>query len=164
MRISLVVAAARNGVIGHLGEIPWRLPDDQRFFRRLTTGHVVVMGRKTFDSIGKPLPARTNLVLSRKPFPKIEGIESFRSLPEAEDWAHDRDTTEFFVIGGEALYREAMPRADRVYLTRVDAEPEGDAFFPELDESRWKCIERDERSADARHRFAFAFETWEPQY
>jgi dihydrofolate reductase len=160
MRISLVVAAARNGVIGHQGEIPWRLPDDQRFFRRLTTGHAIVMGRKTFDSIGKPLPSRTNLVLSRSDLSKVEGIHGFASLHDAETWARNQGETELFVIGGEALYRDAMERADLIYLTRVEAEPEGDAFFPEIDQHEWKCIERDARSADDRHGCDFIFETW----
>lgn len=161
MRISLVVAAARNGVIGLRGEIPWRLPEDQRFFRRLTTGHVIVMGRKTFDSIGKPLPSRTNLVLSRSDLSNVDGIHAFDSLRAAEEWARDRDTGEFFVIGGEQLYRDAMENADRIYLTRVEAEPEGDAFFPAIDEANWKCVQRDRRAVDDRHAFEFSFETWE---
>jgi dihydrofolate reductase len=161
MRISLVVAAARNGVIGHRGEIPWQLPDDQRFFRKLTTGNIIVMGRKTFESIGKPLPSRTNLVLSRSDLSHIEGIHTFRRLRDAEDWARDRLASELFVIGGEAVYREAMPDADRIHLTRVEAEPEGDAYFPEIDQTRWQCIHRDPRKADARHAIDFSFETWE---
>lgn len=161
MRISLVVAAAHNNVIGNRGEIPWRLPDDQRFFRRITMGHVIVMGRKTFDSIGKPLPGRTNLVLSRSDRAPIEGVFAFSDLAEAENWARDRATEELFVIGGEAVYREALPRADRIFLTRVHAEPEGDVFFPEIDAARWRCTRREEHPSDERHAFDFAFETWE---
>ena len=161
MRISLVVAAARNSVIGRGSEIPWRLPDDQRFFRKLTTGHVIVMGRKTFDSIGKPLPKRTNLVVSRGDLSAIDGIHGFRCLADAESWARDAKTDEFFVIGGESIYREAMERADRIYLTRVEAEPEGDVFFPEIDESVWRCIRREGHPADERHAHDFTFETWE---
>ena len=160
MRISLVVAAARNGVIGQRGEIPWRLPDDQRFFRRLTTGHVILMGRKTFDSIGRPLPKRTNLVLSRSDLSAIEGIEAFRSFEDAEQWARERKTPEFFVIGGEALYRDALSKADRIYLTRVDSEPEGDAFFPEIDETQWELAFEKAHPVDEEHALAFRFETW----
>jgi dihydrofolate reductase len=161
MRISLVVAAARNHVIGFQGEIPWRLPDDQRFFRRVTIGHTIVMGRKTFDSIGKPLPGRTNLVLSRSPRSAVDGVRYFGDLKAAESWARDQGTEEFFVIGGEALYRDAITHADRIFLTRVDAEPKGDVFFPAIDETQWRCIERDERKADERHDYDFAIETWE---
>lgn len=160
MRLSLVVAAARNGVIGLDGEIPWRLPDDQRFFRKLTTGHCIVIGRKTFESIGKALPGRKNLVLSRRPHAPVEGIEFFRDLDSAVAWARRDGQTECFVAGGEAIYREALEIADAVYLTRVDAEPEGDTFFPALDPARFRCAEREEHAADERHAHAFAIETW----
>ena len=163
MRISLVVAAARNDVIGHLGEIPWRLPDDQRFFRRVTMGHVIAMGRKTFDSIGKPLPGRTNLVLSRSARPKIEDVHDFADLASAESWALERGTKEFFVIGGEALYRESISHADRIFLTRVDATPPGDVFFPAIDTEYWRCVRREAHPSDERHAFEFVFETWERQ-
>ena len=161
MRISLVVAAARNQVIGRGDEIPWRLPDDQRFFRRVTMGHVIIMGRKTFNTIGKPLPGRTNLVLSRRESMTVEGGHVFAGLESAEAWARDRSTKEFFVIGGEALYRESLPRAHRLFLTRVDAEPSGDVFFPEIDEALWHCVRRESHSIDERHAHAFTIETWE---
>jgi len=124
-------------------------------------GNAIVMGRKTFESIGKPLPGRTNIVLSRRERPPIEGVHTFRDLGAAEDWARERDTKEFFVIGGEALYRDSVRRADRIFLTRVDAEPEGDVFFPEIDESLWRCVRRQAHAADDRHAFDFTFETWE---
>jgi dihydrofolate reductase len=160
MRISLVVAAARNQVIGDRGEIPWRLPDDQKFFRSVTIDHTILMGRKTFDSLGKPLPRRTHLVLSRSARSPIEGVHFFESLASAEQWARERASGDLFVIGGEAVYREALPSADRIFLTRVDAEPEGDTFFPEIDESIWHCVDRDARTADERHAFDFTIETW----
>jgi len=124
-------------------------------------GHAIVMGRKTFDSIGKPLPGRTNIVLSRGARPAIEGVHAFADFGDAEAWARDGGTKEIFVIGGEALYRDSMPRADRIFLTRVDAEPEGDVFFPEIDETRWRCVRRQSHDADDRHAFEFSFETWE---
>jgi dihydrofolate reductase len=160
MRVSLVVAAARNGVIGLGGRIPWRLPDDQRFFKGITTGHCVVMGRKTFDSIGRPLPGRINLVLSRRPHEPVPDVEYFRDLPSALDWARERGIDECFIAGGEAIYREALAHADRILLTRVDAEPEGDTFFPALDEKRWRCVDRDPHPIDDRHAHAFTIETW----
>jgi len=160
MRISLVVAAARNGVIGQDGEIPWKLPDDQRFFRQLTTGHCIVIGRKTFDAIGKALPGRKNLVLSRRPHEAVEGIEFFGDLAGAIEWARDQGLTECFIAGGEAIYREGLAIADSIYLTRVEAEPEGDTHFPEIDEARWECVDRQPHEIDDRHAHAFAIETW----
>lgn len=124
-------------------------------------GHAIVMGRKTFESIGKPLPGRTNIVLSRRDRTPIEGVHAFPGLAAAEAWARDRDAKEFFVIGGEALYRDSMGRADRIFLTRVDAEPEGDVFFPEIKGSHWRCVRRQAHDADDRHAFDFTFETWE---
>ena len=161
MRISLVVAAARNGVIGHEGGIPWKLPDDQRFFRNLTRGHCIVIGRKTFDEIGKALPERKNLVVSRTPRPSDGGVEFFTSLADAIDWARAHGFAECFIAGGEGLYREGIEIADCVYRTRVEAEPEGDTFFPEIDESVWVCTERRHHAIDERHAHAFSFERWE---
>ena len=161
MRISIVVAAACNGVIGRGGQIPWRLPDDQRFFKHLTTGHCVVMGRKTYESIGRPLPRRENLILSRRPIDAAPGLRGFSDLESAIAWARARDFEECFVVGGEAVYREALKLADRVYRTVVEAEPEGDVFFPSLDETGWRCIRREPHAADERHAHAFTIETWE---
>lgn len=161
MRISLVVAAARNGVIGHRGGIPWRLPDDQRFFRSLTVNHCIVIGRKTFDEIGRALPDRKNLVVSRTPRASDGGVEFFTDLPSALAWARAHDFQECFIAGGEGLYREGLEHAECVYLTRVEAEPEGDTFFPELDPKRWQCVARELHARDERHAHAFAFERWE---
>jgi len=161
MRISLVVAAARNGVIGHRGGIPWRLPDDQRFFRSLTVNHCIVIGRKTFDEIGRALPDRKNLVVSRTPRASEGGVEFFTNLPSALAWALAHDFQECFIAGGEGLYREGLEHAECVYLTRVEAEPEGDTFFPELDPKRWHCVARELHGSDERHAHAFAFERWE---
>lgn len=161
MRVSLVVAAARNGVIGYRGEIPWRLPDDQRFFKDITSGHCVVMGRKTFDGLGRPLPNRRTFVLTRRPHDPIPGVEFFNDLPTAIDRAREHGFSECFIAGGEKIYREAMEVADRIYLTRVDAEPEGDTHFPEIDEADWQCVDRQLHPVDDRHAHAFAFETWD---
>lgn len=160
MRVSMIVAAAKNGVIGHERAIPWRLPDDQKFFRRTTTGHVIVIGRKTFEEIGGPLPGRANYVLTRGEPEPCEGIEFFPDLASAIDAAREAGFEECFIAGGEALYREGLAVADRIYLTRVDAEPPGDTWFPELDASVWKRIERVPHPPDERHAHAFAFETW----
>ena len=161
MRVSIVVAAARNGVIGRDGEIPWRLPDDQRFFKTVTTGHCVVMGRKTFEGLARPLPDRRNYVLTRGPGPGIPGVEVFRDLASAIASARENGEHECFIAGGEDVYREALELADRVYLTRVEAEPEGDTHFPAIDEARWRLVERRAHPPDERHAHAFAFETWD---
>jgi dihydrofolate reductase len=161
VRISLVVAAARNGVIGQGGGIPWRLPDDQRFFRDLTKGHCIVIGRKTWEEIGRPLPDRKNLVVSRTPRASQDGVEFFTDLPAALAWARDHGFSECYVAGGEGLYREGLDFAHCVYLTRVDATPDGDTFFPELDPRVWHRVERRLHAPDDRHVHAFAFERWE---
>ena len=161
MRVCLVVAAARNDVIGHRGEIPWRLPDDQRFFKDITKGHCVVMGRKTFDSLGRPLSDRENFVLTRQARDPIPGVEFFDDLSAAIERARELGFQECFIAGGEAIYREAMAVADRIYLTRVDAEPEGDTAFPTIDGSAWRCVERRPHAVDERHAHPFVFETWD---
>ena len=161
MRISLIVAVAKNGVIGNDGEIPWRLPEDQKFFRRTTMGHALVYGRKTFDSIGKALPGRPNLVLTRREHAPVEGVDFHPSLDEAIEAARTAGQTECFIAGGEAIYREGLAIADRVYRTVVDAEPEGDTRFPDLDEATWTCVERVPHAPDDRHAHAFVIETWD---
>jgi dihydrofolate reductase len=141
--ISIVVAYSRNHVIGRDGRLPWHLPGDMRRFRELTTGHAVVMGRRTFESLPdrfRPLPNRRNLVLTSRRDYDLPGIETFQSL-EAALAAAGGDC---FVIGGEQVFREALPVADRLYLTRVEAECEGDAFFPVLDEEAWRCVDESE--------------------
>lgn len=161
MRVSLIVAAARNGVIGRGGKIPWRLPDDQRFFKKLTIGHCVVMGRKTFDSLPRPLVDRKTLVLSRQAHEPGRDVEFSTDLTSALEQARAEGFTECFIAGGEAVYREGMSAADRIYLTRIEATPEGDTHFPEIDEADWKCIAREAHPIDERHAHAFTFETWD---
>lgn len=161
MRVSMVVAAARNDVIGHRRAIPWKLPDDQRFFRRVTLGHVIVIGRKTFEEIGGPLPGRTNYVLTRRPHAPVEGITFFPDLTSAIEAARAAGFEECLIAGGEALYREGMELADRLYVTRVDATPEGDTFFPAIDPTVWVRVAAEPHEVYARHAHAFVIETWE---
>jgi dihydrofolate reductase len=132
---------ARNRVIGRGSEIPWRLPEDLKHFRAVTLGHAVIMGRATFDSMGKALPGRRNIVITRNRGLLIEGVEVVGSLLDAIALARTTDA-EPRVIGGGQVYAEALPLATRLYLTEVDAEPEGDVFFPELDRSAWREVER----------------------
>ncbi len=158
MALSLIAACAENRVIGRDGDLPWRLPDDLRRFKRLTRGHAVIMGRRTWESLrGRPLPERRNLVVTRATI-DVPGVETFRSLEAA--LASVADDPEPFVIGGEALYAAALPHADRVYLTVVHAEVAGDAFFPEVDWSGWKLVEDEPHPADERHAHDFHFRTF----
>ncbi|NNL67720.1 MAG: dihydrofolate reductase [Myxococcales bacterium] len=158
MELALIAACAENRTIGRGGELPWRLPADLARFRKLTTGHAIVMGRRTWESIGRPLPKRRNLVVTSRPL-DVAGVETFASLDAALSAV--ADDPEPFVIGGEALYGAALPRATRLYLTRVDAELPGDAFFPKIDWSDWVRVAAESHPADARHAHAFRFETWQ---
>ncbi len=159
MRLSLIAAIAANGVIGRGNDLPWRLPDDLKRFKRLTVGHTVLMGRRTFESIGRPLPRRRSLVLSRNPGFRPEGVEVFADLDAALRACAGND--EVFVIGGRGVYEAAMHRADRLCLTDVEAEVEGDVHFPEIDRSRWNLVSEEHHAADDRHELAFTFRTFE---
>lgn len=168
MILSLIVAAAENGVIGNDNKLPWDLPDDLKRFKQLTKGHPIIMGRKTFESIGRPLPDRRNIVLSRSAS-SIDGVEVVSDL-DALLRRLDKelpDTEEVFIIGGSDLFDQWLADAftpfvaGKVYLTRVHADIEGDAMFPDLDDDHWKLIEKEEHSADERHAHAFAFLTYQ---
>lgn len=165
MRVSLLVAVAENGVIGREGALPWRLPEDLARLKRLTTGHCVLMGRRTFESIGRPLRDRTNIVITRNRGFAAPGVLVAHGVEEALALARARGETEAFVLGGEAIYAAALGRADRVYLTRVHAEVEGDTRFGGLaslrEEAGWHRIRAVHHPADARHAHAFTFEDWE---
>jgi dihydrofolate reductase len=136
--ISIVVAMGRNHLIGRNGDLPWRISDDLKWFRKVTMGKPIIMGRKTYDSIGKPLPGRRNIVITRNAGFGACGIDVASSIDAALDLARSGDQPEICIIGGAAIYRETLDLADRIYLTLVDAEPEGDAFFPALDWSAWR--------------------------
>lgn len=160
-RVSIIAAVASNGVIGRDGGLPWRLPADMRFFKRTTMGHHLVMGRKTWESIGRPLPGRTMVVLTRDRSAAIPGVAVVHALSEAIERARAAGDAEVFVIGGAEVYARALPRADRLLLTRVDAAVPGDVYFPEYDEDRWVEVAREEHPADERHAYAFAICTLE---
>ena len=157
--IAFVVAVAENGVIGHQGDLPWsRLPDDLQHFKRLTLGHPVVMGRRTFDSLGRALPKRPNIVVTRQAGWAAPGCETAGSVLAALARAGELDE-EVFVIGGGEIYREALPAADVVYLTEVHHSFEGDAFFPALSPSEWREESRERHEADEQHAYPFSFVT-----
>ncbi len=158
-----MVAVAENGVIGRSGDLPWRLREDLRRFRRLTGGHVVIVGRRTQESImrrlGGPLPGRRTIVLSRQAGYRLPGCEIARTLDDALQLA--RGEEEVYVIGGAEVYREALSRADRIYLTRVHAAVEGDAFFPPLDPEEWRVTPLGRQPQDPENEYACTFELLE---
>jgi len=143
IRVSMIAAVGRNGAIGSGGALPWRLPSDFAFYKATTMGKPLIAGRKTFESIGKPLPGRTNIVVTRQKGYAPEGVIVVSSLDEALEHAKmiaARDgVDEILVNGGGELYAQAMPVADRLYITHVDAEPEGDTFFPAIEENDWNA-------------------------
>jgi len=157
--ISIIAALAENRVIGVNNTLPWRLPNDLKHFRRLTTGHAIIMGRKNYESIGKPLPERTNIVVTRNRDYRVDGCLIAHSLDEALRLAGD--DPEIFVIGGAEIYREALPRADRLYLTQVHADVRGDTFFPEIDRNGWKETACERHAADDKHAYAYSFVVFE---
>jgi len=155
VKLALVVAAAENGVIGNANQLPWHLPDDLRRFKELTLGGPMVMGRKTFDSIGRPLPGRTSIVVTRQAGLRIDGCIVVNSLDEALVAAGE--VPEVALIGGEELFRHALPRADIIHLTRVHADVPGDTFLPPLDPLQWHAYVLATHPADARHAYAFSY-------
>ncbi len=157
MRISLVVAVSENNVIGQEGNLPWRLSADLKKFKKLTTGHRILMGRKTYESIGRPLPNRRNVVITRNPDYLVEGVEIFSSLEKALEVARSQNESEIFIIGGGEIYRQCLDYADRIYLSRVKVVLEGDTFFPELDLEEWQEIEKQEFKADEKNDYDFDF-------
>jgi dihydrofolate reductase len=156
--VSLVAAMSENRVIGRDGRLPWHLPKDLKRFKKLTVDRTVVMGRKTFDEIKRPLDNRRNVVITRNPGFHPHGVTVVPSLEEALALGATED--EVFVIGGGEIFRQVLPRADRLYLTVVHARVEGDAFFPEFDKDGW-VLESDERhEADEKHAYAFSFRNY----
>ncbi|MFK0087060.1 dihydrofolate reductase [Pseudomonas sp. NPDC090755] len=164
--LSLIAALADNRVIGIDNRMPWHLPGDFKYFKATTLGKPIIMGRKTWDSLGRPLPGRLNLVVSRQPGLQLEGAEVFASLDEAmlraEQWALEQGVDELMLIGGAQLYTQAIERglADRLYLTRVELSPEGDAWFPEFDKAQWALTSTQANPAEG-DKPPYHFEVWD---
>ena len=156
--LSIIVAVASNGVIGDRNSLIWHISEDLQNFKRLTTDHPVIMGRKTFESLGRPLPNRRNVVISRQEDLRIEGCEVVHSL--AEGLALFSEDEEVFVIGGAQIYREALPKADFLYLTRIDHAYEGDTCFPDWDEQEWLLMESEAFLKGRDFPYAFRFERY----
>lgn len=159
MRKSIIVAVAANGVIGRDNQLPWHLPADLKFYKQTTTGHHMVMGRKTYESIGRPLPGRTTIVVTRSGSYDSPGVLVARSLDEALEIASGDD--EVFLAGGVQIFREGLAIADRIYLTRVETEPEGDVFFPPVNWDEWKLIRDEAHQPDQKNRFHYRFQTYD---
>ena len=160
-RVAIIAAVARNGVIGHRARMPWHLPEDLRRFRQLTLGHAVIMGRRTFESIGKPLAGRNNIVVTRSPDWTRAGCHAAHSLEAAVAAVHEREDA--FVIGGAQIYALALPVASRLYISEIERDFEGDAFFPEFDRSRWREVSRESRVLDGAGGFSYHFVAYDPR-
>ncbi|HWB26853.1 MAG TPA: dihydrofolate reductase [Chitinophagaceae bacterium] len=163
MLVSLVVAASENNAIGKQNKLLWYLPNDLKFLKNLTWGMPVVMGRKTFESVdSKPLKGRVNIIITRQKDFEAPGIVVVNSLKDALFFTAENDYKELMVLGGAQIYEEAMPKADRIYLTRVHAFfEEADAFFPEIEEKKWKLVSNRDFPADEKHQYPYSFEVWE---
>lgn len=161
MKISIIVAASENNVIGRDNDLPWKLPDDMKFFVKTTKGHHILMGRKNLESFGRLLPNRTNILLTRDRDYEFEGAAIFSDLEQAIDFARERGEVELMIIGGGEIYRQSMPFADRIYLTKVHAKIEGDVYFPELNPTVWELKSEEFHDKDEKHNYAFSFQLYE---
>ena len=162
MIISLIVAAAENNAIGKNNQLLWHLPKDMKFFKNTTWAMPIVMGRKTFESMGsKPLPGRSNIIITRQPGWKAEGVSVVSSVEAAAKLAASMDAKEMFIIGGGEIFMIAFGKANKIYMTRVHAEPEGDVFFPVIEKKDWKLVSSIDNPADEKHAYAYTFELWE---
>jgi dihydrofolate reductase len=164
MIISLIVAASTNNVIGKANGMVWSLPNDTKYFKNTTWGMPVIMGRKTYESMkSEPLPGRFNFVITRQPDwnPQNPNVRAAANLEEAIRLAGATDCREVFVAGGGQIYAEALPVADKIYLTRVHAVLDGDAYFPAFPESEWELVSNMDHPADDRHAYAYSFQVWQ---
>lgn len=161
MRISIIVAASENNVIGINNMLPWRLPVDLKYFKSTTLGKPIVMGRKTFDSLGKPLPGRPNIVITRQTDFQPEGAYVVRSVEEGVEKAQSFGGDELFITGGSQIFEQAWPLVERIYLTRVYAVVHGDAFFPQLDGAEFELVSDERHEADEKNQYPFSFQVWE---
>lgn len=157
--ITMIAAAAENNALGKDNDLVWHLPDDFKRFKKLTTGHHIIMGRKTFESFPKPLPNRTHIIITRSKEYKAEGAIVVNSLEEALEIS--KNSRESFIIGGGEIYKLALPKADKIELTRVHGSFEADAFFPEIDEKNWELVAEEFHPKDEKHNYDFTYLTYE---
>ena len=158
--LSIIVAKAKNNVIGKNNELIWKLPEDLKRFKQLTTGHTIIMGRKTFESLGRVLPNRKHIIFSQNPDFKVndENVEIVHSMLQIQEYIEDKE--EHFVIGGAMIYNLLMPYVTKMYVTQIDKEFEGDAFFPRIDENKWEVVERTEVMEDENSHLKYEYITY----
>ena len=161
MILSFIVAASENNVIGKNNKLPWHLPTDMKYFKNVTWGMPVIMGRKSFEALGEPLKGRTNIVVTRKKNWKADGVQTAQSIDQAIIFASQSDAKEIFIIGGGEIFQAALPTADKIYLTRVHENFEGDAFFPELNYHEWELVNNRDCDADEKNAYALSFQVWQ---
>ena len=160
MIVSHIVAAGEKNEIGKQNKLLWHLPNDLKFFKNTTWGMPVIMGRKTFESFNKPLPGRFNYVITRQAGWNAEGVTVAKDVNDALQKAAETNCKELFIIGGGEIFKQSMELADKIYMTRVHANLDGDVFFPEIDESKWRLISNTDCAADDKHAFAYSFQLW----
>lgn len=158
--LSIIVAYDRNKTIGKDNRLPWRIPNDLAYFKRLTTGKTVVMGRKTFKSIGRPLPNRTNIVLSRDKDFEFEGVKKLDSLEKIVQLGQGTED-EMFIIGGDSIYKQALPFVQKLYITFIDENFDGDTFFPEFESSKWKLVSEEKGEKNEKNPYDYYFRVYE---
>jgi dihydrofolate reductase len=161
MILSIIVAASSNNVIGKDNKLPWHLPEDLKYFKNTTWAMPVVMGRKTYESIGKPLPGRTNIIITRNKELKIKGVEIVQSLNEAMVVAGKEEVKEIFIIGGAEIFNSTFPLVSRIYITRIHSEMEGDVFFPNFNKDNWVQVKNKDCEPDEKNPFSYSFQVWE---
>ncbi|MFC3414390.1 dihydrofolate reductase [Algoriphagus hitonicola] len=162
MKLIIIAARAKNNIIGKENDLLWRLPADFKRFKSITSGHYILMGRKTYLSLGKPLPNRTHLVITRDPgFEVPEGHYTFQNFEDAFRFCNKLNVDKLFIIGGGEIYKQTLPLADELILTEVEAELEGDTYFPDFDPEDWKITFEEYHPADEKHRYAFRFVDYE---
>nr|MBC7611987.1 dihydrofolate reductase [Pseudopedobacter sp.] len=158
MTLSIIVATDEENGIGKENQLMWHLPKDLKFFKTTTSGHPIIMGRKTYDSVGRPLPNRRNIIITRQKDLKIDGVEIFNDLENAVKACSNEH--EVFIVGGGEIYRQALPFTDKIYLTKVHHTFDADAFFPEFNHSEWELISKEDHVQDEKHAFSFSFLTF----
>lgn len=161
MIISCIVAVAKNNVIGKDNDIPWYLPADLKYFKKRTLDHHIIMGRKCFTSIGRPLPKRTNVIITRDPFFIATNCLVTHSIAEALELAKENGEEEAFIIGGGTIYEQTKELWDRLYITEVDLEADGDVFFPQIDEAKWKLVDEEKNEPDEKNEYHYTFKVLE---
>ena len=161
MTISAIVATAKNGIIGKDNQIPWYLPADFAYFKRITLNHHIIMGRNCYESIGRPLPKRTNIIVSRNPFYIATGCLTVHSIEEALKIIKQNVETEAFIIGGGEIYKQTMHLLDKIYLTEVDLDTEGDVFFPEILLKDWRLVSEEKHFKDEKNAYDYVFKIYE---